>query len=124
VPAGAVAPLGTGDRVRLGHRVAESLRLVAVALDAQGEVTPLYPTSGEALAVAPGPAFTFLPESLEFTGSGDERIFVVITGAPLTAEQVASRVRQSFEHTGRRLAETQPRLEDGEQLFTWTFRKP
>ena len=55
-------------------------------MDAAGEVTPLYPEAGDEPAGGAGRGHALAAGQLEFTGSGAERVVVVLTDAPLAVE--------------------------------------
>jgi hypothetical protein len=116
-------PLARGARVRLGYEAGTHRYVVAVSVDAAGEVTPLYPESGEALPVEPGPGMHWLPGSLEFTGSGAERVVLVLTDTPLEVEDVLRSAREAFT-AGQRGVATLPELDVPGDQTHWTLLKP
>ena len=121
----ATEPLSAGERLRIGYQTGGHRYLLSLSIDEHGEVTPLYPEQGASLTVPAGvPSAThFLPDSLELTGAGLERIIVVLSRpadrrggrAPGGARRLRSRGRRS-----RHL----PRLELPGEQFTRTFAKP
>lgn len=116
-------PLAPGERVRLGYTPDARGYVLALSVDAAGEVTPLYPEAGQSLPVEPGAGTHWLPDSIEFTGSGAERVVVLLSDAPVTVEDATAAARQAFEAGGRELARM-PRLNvDGDQTH-WTLLKP
>jgi hypothetical protein len=74
--------LGTGERLRIGVRAGGRRYLFAITIDGAGLVTPLYPETGTSVALPPGEDVQFLPESVEMTGRGLERMVVVLTDEP------------------------------------------
>jgi hypothetical protein len=116
-------PLAPGERVRLGYEAGTHRYVMAVAVDALGEVTPLYPETGESLPVEPGPGMHWLPDSLEFTGSGAERVVLVLSDAPLKVEDVTSAAREAFEAGQRDVAHLPELHVPGEQTH-WMLLKP
>ena len=125
VPPGSQEVLEPGDRVRLGYRIPEPRYLAAVSVDDGGEITLLYPESGPALAVAPTNQTVFLPDSLEFTGAGREKVFLFLARMPFNssaAKQAVKTARDSAK--GDLLALPNPSFAGGQQVFSWLFRKP
>ncbi|RMG19889.1 MAG: DUF4384 domain-containing protein [Deltaproteobacteria bacterium] len=93
--------LAPGERIRIQYKPGEWSYLTVVSIDESGEVSPLYPVSGTALPIGrDGPGAHLLPDSIEFTGSGLERIIVVMTDRPLTVEEVAEAAREAYEAAG------------------------
>lgn len=116
-------PLAPGERVRLGYEAGAHRYVLAVSVDARGEVTPLYPEVGESLPVEPGPGMHWLPDSLEFTGSGAERVVLVLSDAPLRVEDVTRAARDAFEAAQRDVANLPELHVPGEQTH-WMLLKP
>ncbi len=125
VPPGSQEILEPGDRVRFGYRTADLRYLAAISVDDQGEITSLYPESGPALAVAPSAETTYLPESLEFTGSGRERVFLFLARKPFDSAAAKAAVKSAHEKAkGDLLTLQSPTFAGGQQVFSWLFRKP
>jgi hypothetical protein len=83
-----VEPLAAGERVRIGvtgHRYA-----VAVSIDEHGEVTTLYSEAVE------GTSRVWLPDSIEFTGAGRERVVVVLSDEAIAPELIGNQLRERF----------------------------
>ncbi|NRD60997.1 DUF4384 domain-containing protein [Corallococcus exiguus] len=115
--------LQPGERVRLGY-TADTFRYVAaLSVDTQGEVTPLYPESGDSLAVEPGAGQHWLPESVEFTGAGAERVVLVLTDAPVSMDALSDAARKSFVAAGRDVTRMAPLDVAGTQT-QWILLKP
>ncbi|MCY1041476.1 DUF4384 domain-containing protein [Corallococcus sp. bb12-1] len=115
--------LRPGDRVRLGYTPEAHRYVAALSVDAQGEVTPLYPESGDSLAVEPGAGQHWLPESVEFTGAGTERVVLVLTDAPVSMDVLSDAARKSFAAAGRDVTRMAPLDVAGEQT-QWILLKP
>jgi hypothetical protein len=92
-------------------------------VDAAGEVTPLYPESGESLPVEAGAGAHWLPDSLEFTGAGAERVVVVLSDAPIKVEEARAAARQAFEEGGRDVTKMPALGVAGDQTH-WILLKP
>jgi hypothetical protein len=121
-PGGRVT-LQPGERVRLGVRSDEPRYLAAVSIDEAGAVTALYPEHGPTLAVTPGPAVSYLPDSLEFTGRGRERVVLVLAARAVAVESLAQALRAAYREARGDLDAISPLRGEGEQ-FTWLLNKP
>lgn len=115
--------LGPGERVRIGYRAGPHRYVAAIAVDATGEVSPLYPESGPSLPAAAAPQLTYLPGSLEFTGHGQERVIVVLSDEPLDMTRLSSAARTAFQKAGGDVAKLPPLDIAGEQ-FQRTLLQP
>ena len=125
VPPGSHEVLEPGDRVRLGYKTADPRYLAAVSVDDRGEVTPLYPDAGSALSVASTRETEYLPDSLEFTGAGRERVFLFLARTPFDLEAAMNAVRSAHEKAkGDLSALPNPAFAGGQDVFSWLFRKP
>lgn len=81
-------PLAPGERIRIAVQPGSHRFLVAISIGTAGRVTPLYPQSGGSLPVPSGGAMQYLPDGLELTGGGTERLVVVLTDEPLAQDLV------------------------------------
>lgn len=125
VPPGSQEFLQPGDRVRLGYRSAEPRYLAAVSVDDSGEITLLYPEAGPALAITPTAETTYLPDSLEFTGRGREKVFLFLARKPFDSGAAKRAVRTALDSAKGDLAILpNPTFAGGQQVFSWLFRKP
>lgn len=122
-------PLARGERLRIGYQSGGHRYLLSLSIDDRGEVTPLYPESGRSLPV-PGPnrdgearVTRFLPDSVELTGAGAERIILVLSDDPLEVEAARRAARAAFDLGGGEL-DRLPRLELPGEQFVRTFTKP
>ncbi|RKG87701.1 DUF4384 domain-containing protein [Corallococcus sp. CA049B] len=115
--------LQPGERVRLGYTADAYRYVAALSVDAQGEVTPLYPESGDSLAVEPGAGQHWLPESVEFTGAGAERVVLVLTDAPVSMDALSDAARKAFVAAGRDVTRMAPLGVAGAQT-QWILQKP
>ena len=115
--------LRRGERVRLGYTPGTHRYVAALSVDVWGEVTPLYPESGDSLVVEPGAGTHWLPESVEFTGAGAERVVLVLTDAPVSMEALSDAARKSFAATGGDVDAMAPLDVAGEQA-QWILLKP
>ena len=118
-------PLAAGERLRIGYQPGGHRYLLALSIDARGEVTPLYPEQGPSLPVADGPAEAtrYLPDSLELTGGGVERIFVVLSDAPVDMDVARRAARTAYDGAGGDLGRLTRLGLPGEE-FTRSFAKP
>jgi len=92
-------------------------------VDEAGQVTPVYPERGESLPAGGGNATVYLPESLEFTGSGAEKVIVILSDEPLQVDQVAAAAGAAFAAARGHLPAMGPLAVPGEQ-FARTVQKP
>jgi len=121
----AAEPLSAGDRLRIGYQTGGHRYLLSLSIDEHGEVTPLYPEEGASLTVPAGvPSAThFLPDSLELTGTGLERIIVVLSDQPVDMRAARQAARAAYDRAGGDLGHL-PRLDLPGEQFTRTFAKP
>lgn len=120
-------PLGPGERVRIGYRAGTHGYVLSVSVDKHGIVTPLYPESGASLPVARGATqqMQYLPESLEFTGSGAETVLVVLSDAPLEVREVEAAARRAFKQAGGDVTRLRSlEVGGGAEVFARTVIKP
>ena len=122
-PVSAPALLSPGERVRIGYRALQHRYVTVISVDQQGLVTPIYPELGESLPVYNGNAMVYLPESLEFTGSGAERVIVILSGDPLQSHAVIAAAKRAFAAAQGDLAKMGPLAVPGEQ-FPRMVQKP
>jgi hypothetical protein len=124
-PPGSHEVLDRGDRIRLGYKTGDARFLAAVSVDEQGDVTPLYPEAGPALAVAPTQETVYLPDSIEFTGSGRERVFLFLARNPFDALTAKQAVAAGFQASKGDLDTLpSPAFSGGQDVFSWLFKKP
>ncbi len=121
----ATEPLAAGERLRLGYQTGGHRYLLSLSIDEHGEVTPLYPEQGASLTVPAGvPSAThFLPDSIELTGAGLERIIVLLSDQPIDLEVARKAARAAYDRAGGDLGRLPPLGLPGEE-FTRTFAKP
>jgi hypothetical protein len=130
-PAQRIAPPGShevlepGDRVRLGYKTADPRYLAALSVDDGGEVTPLYPETGSAMPVTNAPETVYLPDSLEFTGAGRERVFLFLARTPFDLEAAKHAVTSAYQAAKGDLSVLpNPVFASGQDVFSWLFQKP
>lgn len=118
-------PLASGERLRIGYQPGGHRYLLSLSIDERGEVTPLYPEEGPSLPVAGGAAAAtrYLPDSLELTGAGLERIFVVLSDDPIQMDVAQRAAKAAFDRAGGDLARLTRLGLPGEE-FTRSFAKP
>jgi hypothetical protein len=115
--------LAPGERVRVGLTASAWKYGLVVSVDDAGEVTPIYVDNGRSLSLPGGAETTWLPDSLEFTGKGLERVVVVLSASPLTLDQVAAPLRLAWQDARGDLTKLGTLPLPGEQ-FHRTFLKP
>lgn len=116
-PDGPPALLSPGERVRIGYRAVQHRFVTVISVDQQGEVTPIYPERGESLPASNASAMVYLPESLEFTGSGAERVIVILSDEPLQVTAAVEAARKAYQAAGGELSRMAPLPIPGEQFF-------
>jgi hypothetical protein len=121
----AAEPLAPGDRLRIGYQSGGHRYLLSLSIDQHGEVTPLYPEAGTSLPVPEGAerATRYLPDSLELTGAGIERIIVVLSDQPIDVEAARRSARAAYDRAGGDLSRLPSLALPGEE-FERTFAKP
>ena len=121
----ATEALARGERLRIGYTAAAHRFLLSLSIDDRGEVTPLYPEGGQSLPVAEGaPSATrYLPDSVELTGAGMERIIVVLSDQPVDVEAARRAAHAAYDRAGGDLRRL-PRLGLPGEEFSRTFSKP
>jgi hypothetical protein len=118
--------LARGERLRLGYQPGGHRYLLSLSIDDRGTVTPIYPEQGRSVAiVGEGTASTtrFLPESMELTGAGVERIIVLLSDQPIDVEAATRAVRAAYDRAGGDLLRLPALGLPGEE-FSRTFSKP
>jgi hypothetical protein len=114
--------LAHGERVRIGYTPGDHRYLTSISIDDRGEVTPLYPEAGRSLPIS-GREQQYLPESIEFTGTGTERLVVVLSDEPLDVEEVKRAAQKAFDEAHGEVSRVDRLDLPGEQ-FHRTFLKP
>jgi hypothetical protein len=125
--AGMMEALRPGELVRLGYRAGQPAHLVAVSVDDAGAVTPIYPERGNSLSVEPRADIRYLPDSIDFTGHGRERLFLVLTEQPLSVGEVEKAARAAHQSAHGDLDKISAVKVEGRgrvEQFTWLFQKP
>lgn len=117
--------LARGERVRIGYQPGAHRYLLSLSIDQRGEVTPLYPEAGRSVPVgkAVGSGPRYLPDSIEFTDAGTERLFVILSDEPIDVEVARRAVKAAFERAKGDILRMPPLELPGEQ-FQRTFLKP
>ncbi|MGI5863747.1 MAG: zf-HC2 domain-containing protein [Myxococcales bacterium] len=92
--------LAPGERIRVGYQASGKRFLIVLSVDEAGAVTPLYPESGTSLPAEPGPGTHLLPDSLELTGSGLERIIGLFSDSPLSVAAATEAAARELERAG------------------------
>jgi len=115
--------LAPGERVRVGLKAGPWAYAVVVSLDQTGAVSPVYEDAGQSLLLSKAEALQYLPDSLEFTGRGLERVIVVFSDSPLSVDEVTAAARARYEAAHGDLTHLAPLDVKGEQ-FHRTVLKP
>jgi hypothetical protein len=117
--------LAPGERVRIGYHAGPHRYLLSLSIDERGQVTPLYPESGRSVSLGKvvGAAPSYLPDSIEFTDAGTERLFVILSDQPIDVDAARRAARASFERSKGDILRM-PALELPGEQFQRTFIKP
>lgn len=105
--------LAAGERLRIG--VSGHRYVLALSIDERGEVSTIYAEAVKAEGQ------TWLPDSVEFTGTGREHVVVVLSDEPIAEQPVAEQLKERFKAGG--LGQLQPLAVAGVQVHR-TFIKP
>jgi hypothetical protein len=117
--------LRAGERLRLGYRTDAPAFVAALSVDDAGMVTALYPEAGASLAAAIAREPAYLPGSLELTGRGRERVYVVLSERPLEVEALGAAVKAAYARAHGDLATmTAPAVDAPTDVSSWLFEKP
>ncbi|WNG26228.1 ACP synthase [Cystobacter fuscus] len=111
------------ERVRLGYVAGTYRYVMAVSVDDTGEVSALYSEQGMSLPVEAGAGRHWLPESVQFTGTGHERVVLVLSEKPLQVEAVQAAARRGWEAAEGKVAAMSTLGVEGEELH-WLLLKP
>jgi Domain of unknown function (DUF4384) len=117
--------LAPGERVRIGYQPGARRYLLSLSIDEAGEVTPLYPEAGRSVPVgkAVGAGLRYLPDSIEFTDAGAERLFVILSDQPIDVDAARRAARASFARAKGDIL-NMPALELPGEQFQRTFINP
>ncbi len=94
--------LSPGEKIRVAIRApsASDGYVVVISVDEAGEATALYPETGESLPSDPGAGSHLLPDSVELTGQGFEKVIAVFSARPLRVDQVLEAARAELSRAG------------------------
>jgi hypothetical protein len=115
--------LARGERLRIGYKAGPHRYLTAVALDDQGHATALYPESGRSLAMPPDAETHYLPDSIELTGAGAERVVVVLSDQAVDVDAVKRAAETAYRQAKGDILHL-PALNLAGEQFHRTFLKP
>jgi len=118
-----VEPLARGERLRIGVKPGGRDYLFAVSIDDKGVVTGLYPEAGVSVAVPPTTDLQYLPDSVELTGAGLERLIVVLSDEPLELDIMRRAAVLAFHKANGDVAHMPDLVIEGDQ-FHRVFLKP
>jgi predicted anti-sigma-YlaC factor YlaD len=114
--------LAPGERIRVGYQAAGKPFVLVLSIDEAGVVTPLYPESGQSVAADSTSGTHLMPDSLELTGSGLERVIALFSARPIEVSAATQAARD--EHArARGVAAMGPLSLEAEQS-TLVVRKP
>jgi len=114
--------LSAGERVRVGYQTREHKYVLVFSVDEAGVATALYPESGPSVPVEKGAGTHLMPDSLELTGKGLEKVIALFSDEPLDVGAALSAASREFTRAGQ-LERMQP-LPLRAQESSITVRKP
>jgi hypothetical protein len=83
------------------------------------------PRTAARLPVSPTQETVYLPDSLEFTGAGKERVFLFMARKPFAVDAAKEAVRAAHQVVkGDLELLPNPAFAGGQDVFSWLFRKP
>ncbi len=115
--------LSRGERLRIGYKAGQHRYLTAIALDDQGHATALYPESGRSVALAADAETRYLPDSIELTGAGAERVVVLLGDQPVDVDAVKRAAEAAYRQARGDILHL-PALNLAGEQFHRTFLKP
>jgi hypothetical protein len=117
--------LAPGERVRIGYHAGAHRYLLSLSIDERGQVTPLYPEQGRSVPLGKvvGATPSYLPDSVEFTDKGFERLFVILSDQPIDVEAARRAARAAYERAKGDILRM-PALDVPGEQFQRTFIKP
>jgi hypothetical protein len=95
-----IVPVASGERIRIGIEPGPREFYFVISIDAGGHVTPLYPEFGVSLPLPGSGAVQYLPEPIELSGRGQERLTVLLTNEPLEIDDIRRAVAASLSQVG------------------------
>jgi hypothetical protein len=128
--------LAHGDRLRIGYLTDRARHVIVLSIDDGGEITTLYRETsggltGASLRVVAGKAMAYLPDSVELTGHGHERLFMFVADGPFSVDSAITAVRASRTAAGPAGVEGMTAATAAQALdalsprvFTWLLDKP
>jgi len=114
--------LAAGERVRVGYQAPEKKFVLILSVDEAGIATALYPESGPSLPVEKGAGTHLMPDSLELTGNGLEKVIALFSDDPIEVRAALEAASKEFTRAGRldKMAELPLRAEQSAK----TLKKP
>ncbi|HEY0713274.1 MAG TPA: hypothetical protein VGF45_11415 [Polyangia bacterium] len=122
---GSTTHLAPGERLRIGYQVPATRYLFAVAVDDAGVISLLFDEGGDSHLVGATKAMTYLPDSIELTGAGHERVFLFVSHVPFPGGAAQAAIREARRKAGGDLTAMEvPRISGDVTGVSWLFRKP
>ena len=115
--------LAPGEHVRIGFDPGGHHFVSALSIDEEGVVTPLYPATGASVYMPTRRGIQYLPESLEFTGDGLERVVVFLMDDAVEMDALTRAASDAFERAHGNLSEMKTLSAPGDQ-FSYILLKP
>jgi hypothetical protein len=115
--------VATGERLRIGIQPGGHAYYFVVSVDERGRVAPLYPEFGTSLDLPPASSLQDLPDAIELTGRGQERLIVLLSDVPLELDEIQRAVTGALARAGGVLSRM-PRLAIAGEQFHRLLQKP
>jgi hypothetical protein len=117
VRAGGIEPVASGERIRIGIEPGPRQFYFVVSVDEAGRVVPWYPEFGVSLALPESGAVQYLPEPIELSGRGRERLLVLLTSEPLELDDIRRDVVTALASVGGDITRMPKLATGGDQFY-------
>ncbi len=112
------------ERVRIGYTAGPYPYLLVVSLDDAGGFSTLYADEDQrSLRADSKEGRHWLPDSVSFSGAGQERVMVLLSREPLEVKAVEREALRAWEEAGHQVAAMRPLGLEGEEA-AWVLTKP
>jgi hypothetical protein len=97
---GGIERVASGERIRIGIEPGPRQYYFVVSVEDGGRVVPWYPEFGVSLPLPESGAVQYLPEPIELSGRGRERLLVLLTSEPLELDDIRRDVASALARVG------------------------
>lgn len=115
--------VATGERLRIAIQPGPRSYYFVVSVDERGRVVPLYPEFGTSLELPTTSNLQYLPDAIELTGRGRERLVVLLTDLPLELDEIQRATTAALAQVGGDIGHMRNLALPGDQ-FHRLFQKP